>query len=90
MKTPITLLALLSALLILAPPASQGSEAEVERLSDQVIDHFMEGTFAEGAPIAEKRLELCKQVYGPNHVETAMAMRWVGGFYQRLGRYAEA
>ncbi len=90
MKTPIPLLALLSALLTLAPLISQGSEAEADQLMDQVIDHFTGGTSAEGAPIAEKRLELCKQVYGPNHVETAMAMRWVGIFYQRLGRYAEA
>jgi len=70
--------------------AQQPTEAAVEQLWNQLFDQSQAGNYAEAAATAEKRLEMTARLRGPNHPDTAMAQRWVGMMYQKLGRQQEA
>jgi CHAT domain-containing protein/tetratricopeptide (TPR) repeat protein len=70
--------------------ANAQTDQEVIKLSTQLVELYKQGRFAEAAPLGEKLLEMRLKVFGAEHLETAIALTFLGTVYRSQGRIEEA
>jgi tetratricopeptide (TPR) repeat protein len=87
-KSPFVLLAL--SLWILACPATQSDDDELNLLNQQVQTLFKQGKYQEAIPHAQKAVELSERVHGPEHPNTAQCLNNLAVLYRVMGEYAKA
>ena len=69
-------------------PAPKNSETA--NLNRQIGQLCNAGKHSEAMPFATKLLELCEKTFGPDHPNTAGALKWVAVIDQHLGDYGKA
>ncbi len=87
-KSTFVLLAL--GLWILACPASQSDDDELNLLNQQVHKLFKQGKYREAIPLEEKAVELAKRVRGTEHPDTATSLNNLALLYKHINEYAKA
>jgi CHAT domain-containing protein/tetratricopeptide (TPR) repeat protein len=71
-------------------PADRRRLAEATRLNAQAGQLWRQGKPREGIPLAQKALEIRKQLLGERHVDYAYALSKLALLYQAQGSYAQA
>ena len=69
---------------VLSPPVAEVSAQSANRSLSRV------GKFSEAVSKALKLLELREKVLGPEHLNTAGSLKWLGVLYQAMGDDAKA
>ncbi|WP_424096718.1 tetratricopeptide repeat protein [Moorena producens] len=64
--------------------------AEASRLAQQAGEFYQQGKYSEAIPLAEKALEIRKQVLGEEHPYVAQSLNTLAALYESQGRYQEA
>ena len=71
-----------------SPPPGWGSPEELKevwKLNEQVEQLSRVGRFSQGLPPAQKALQICYKILGPEHPETAISLTTLGLLYQEMG-----
>ncbi|NEO44227.1 MAG: tetratricopeptide repeat protein [Moorea sp. SIO4A3] len=83
--------------IIAQQPSSPGSEraedlslAEASQLNQQAIELYELGKYSEAIPLAERALEIRREVLGEEHPDVASSLNNLAFIYESLGKYAEA
>jgi CHAT domain-containing protein/tetratricopeptide (TPR) repeat protein len=71
-------------------PAQAANLAEAKRLSDQSIELFEQGKYAEAIPLVQRALALREKALGPKHPDVAEMLSDLGLMYKLSGDYARA
>ena len=73
-----------------SPFSEEEKLAEAERLTQKVVQLYQQGKYAEAIPLAEKALDIGKNVLGDNHHDVATILNNLAALYKYQGRYMEA
>jgi tetratricopeptide (TPR) repeat protein len=87
---PKHLVYLLFILIILSCPSYAGDIGKAEKLTQQMIQLYQQGRYAEAARIAERVLMIRKKIHGGGHSETAPSYNNLALIYKSMGDYAKA
>lgn len=71
-----------------SPPLGWGSPEELKevwKLNEQVEQLSRVGRFSQALPPAQKALQICYKILGPEHPETAISLTTLGLLYQETG-----
>jgi tetratricopeptide (TPR) repeat protein len=71
---------------------SQLSSWTLASLLIKIADYLLHyrGQHIEAGPLLERALAICEQELGPTHLDTALALNDLGGFYREQAKYADA
>ncbi|MBW1943327.1 MAG: tetratricopeptide repeat protein, partial [Deltaproteobacteria bacterium] len=76
---------LLLVFIFLSSPAGAGDIREAEKLTQQMIQLYQQGKYAEAARIGERVLMIRKKIHGDDHYETAPSYNNLGLIYKSMG-----
>jgi tetratricopeptide (TPR) repeat protein len=74
-----------------SPVVAQSDQIEaIQDIEDRAISRFSAARYAEAEPLFRRVLAARERLLGPNHEDTLVAVRNLGGLYIAQQRYAEA
>ncbi|WP_293028794.1 tetratricopeptide repeat protein [Moorena sp. SIO3I8] len=78
----------------LSSPGSERAEelslAKASQLNQQALELYQQGKYSEAMPLAERALEIRREVLGEEHPDVATSLNNLAGLYFSQGRYGEA
>jgi tetratricopeptide (TPR) repeat protein len=80
----------LVAFLLSAPHAALAQVDEAAALNQQVLQLYIQGSYSEAIPLAQRTLAIVEKSLGPDNPDVATALDNLAQLYSAQGRYADA
>ena len=68
----------------------QAEMSEAKRLSSQALQLYQTGHYQEALPLAQKSLQICEKILGPENLATAYSQNNLALIYHHMGAYDKA